>query len=336
MQIIFLGTPQFAVPSLEKLLEHPAFEVLAVVTQPDKRRGRGINTIPSPVKKIALEHQLPVWQPVRIKKDLETLEKLQTSKADVFVVVAYGQILSPQILAMPKLGCVNVHGSLLPQYRGAAPIQWSIYNGDQETGVTTMLIDEGMDTGPMLLKTYTPISLFDNAHDIAAKLAQQGADLLIETLLKLEQGKIDPIPQDLTLATYTRLIDKSDYVIDWSRPALAIHNQVRGFYPHCVTSFKSQPLKIIATLPITEAREIPLPPDLAKLESQWQELTSLSGTPGEVIKIIKNLGLAIQTGEGLLLVLEVQLAGKRVQSAWDFVNGTHLEVGEKFISNPVK
>ena len=333
MRIIFWGTPQFALPSLEKLLEHPAFEVLAVVTQPDKRRGRGSKTIPSPVKKIALEHQLPVWQPVRIKKDLETLEKLQKSQADIFVVVAYGQILSPQILAMPKLGCINVHGSILPQYRGAAPIQWSIYNGEGETGVTTMLMDEGMDTGPMFLKTYHPISLFDNAHDVAAKLAVQGADLLIETLLKLGQGEIEPIPQDNTLATYARLIDKSDYAIDWSRPAFAVHNQVRGFYPNCVTSFRGQALKISATLPIKEAKEIQLPSELAQLESHWPELTSLSGAPGEVVQIIKNLGLVVQTGKGLLLLLEVQLAGKRAQSGWDFVNGVRLEVGEKLMMN---
>ncbi len=331
MRIVFLGTPQFAVPSLEKLLGHPTFEVLAVVTQPDKRRGRGSKTIPSPVKKIALEHQLPVWQPVRIKKDPETLEKLQEAQADVFVVVAYGQILSPQILAMPRLGCINVHGSILPRYRGAAPIQWSIYNGDRETGVTTMLMDEGMDTGAMLLKMPHPLGLFDNAHSIAAKLAVLGAELLIETLLKLEQGEIKPIPQDDTLATYARLIDKSDYLIDWSKSAWAIHNQVRGFYPNCITSFRGQALKIMATLPIQEAQESQLPPELAKLASFWQELATLAGTSGEVVKIIKNLGLVVQTGKGLLLLLEVQLAGKRVQSAWDFVNGTHLKVGEKLI-----
>jgi len=152
MKVIFFGTPQFAVPSLENLLNHPDFEVVAVVTQPDKRRGRGNELIPSPVKNVALAHQLPVWQPQRVKKDPETRNLLRQAQADAFAVVAYGQILSQEILDMSKLGCINVHGSLLPKYRGAAPIQWCLYNGEMETGIATMLMDAGMDTGAMLLK----------------------------------------------------------------------------------------------------------------------------------------------------------------------------------------
>lgn len=178
MRIVFFGTPQFAVPSLESLLGHPEFEVVAVVTQPDKRRGRGNQLTPSPVKTVALAHQIPVWQPQRVKKEVETLVQLKQSGADAFVVVAYGQILSQEILDMPRLGCINVHGSLLPKYRGAAPIQWCLYHGEVETGITTMLIDAGMDTGAMLLKAYTPIHLLDNAQDLAQKLAKLGANLL--------------------------------------------------------------------------------------------------------------------------------------------------------------
>ncbi|NES83985.1 MAG: methionyl-tRNA formyltransferase, partial [Moorea sp. SIO2B7] len=159
MRVVFFGTPQFALPCLEGLLNHPEFEVVGVVTQPDKRRGRGNQLIPSPVKSIALAHKLPVWQPQRLKKHRETLTQLRQVKADAFVVVAYGQILSQEILDMPTAGCINVHGSILPKYRGAAPIQWCLYNGEAQTGITTMLMDAGMDTGAMLLKAYTPIRL---------------------------------------------------------------------------------------------------------------------------------------------------------------------------------
>ena len=326
MKIVFFGTPQFAVPTLTKLLEHPDTEVVAVVTQPDKRRGRGSKTQPSAVKQLALEHELPVWQPKRIKRDLETLDNLQATQADAFVVIAYGQILSPEILELPKLGCINVHGSLLPQYRGAAPIQWSIANGDRTTGITTMLMDVGMDTGDMLLKTETEIGLLDNARDLAVTLSNQGADLLLETLLKLEQA-ITPIPQDDDRATYARLIEKSDFAIDWSNKAIDIHNQVRGFFPNCFAMLGDKKLKISATVPITENTLNRLPEEYSSLKQQYAELTSISGKPGEIVRNIKNQGALVQTGSGLLLLNQVQLAGKRAQSGWDFVNGMRLEVG---------
>jgi methionyl-tRNA formyltransferase len=328
VRVIFFGTPQFAIPTFNSLLTHPNVEVVAAVTQPDKPRGRGNQVIPSPIKKLALAHQIPVWQPKRVKKDKDTLVKLQQVSADVFVVVAYGQILSPEILAMPKLGCVNVHGSILPQYRGAAPIQWSLVNGEKETGITTMLMDEGMDTGAMLLKAYTPVGLLDNARQIAEVLACQGAELAIETLIKLESGEVQPIPQDNALATYAPPIQKTDYLIDWSQSAIAIHNHVRGFYPNCIASFREQPLKIIATAPLGENYWTHLPEELQKLASQWTNLSSLSGVPGEVVSIVKNLGPIVQTKEGLLLLREVQLAGKPPRSGWDFVNGTRLATGE--------
>ncbi|MDJ0634166.1 MAG: methionyl-tRNA formyltransferase [Xenococcaceae cyanobacterium MO_188.B29] len=329
MQVIFFGTPQFAVATLESLLKHPNFEVLAVVTQPDKRRGRGSKMLPSAVKKVALEHNLTIWQPKRIKKDRETLNNLRQANADAFVVVAYGQILSPEILTMPKLGCINVHGSILPKYRGAAPIQWSLYNGDEQTGITTMLMDKGMDTGDMLLKTNTPIKLLDNAHQIAVTLANQGADLLIETLLKLEKQEIKPIPQIDSEATYAPLIQKSDYLVDWSRSAIDIHNQIRGFFPNCVAKWQGKVLKITETVPLLKEYLDRLSPELESIRQQWNAVASLTGTPGEIVSNWKNLGPIVQTGEGLLLLKQVQLAGKRSQSGWDFVNGMRVSVGEK-------
>ena len=326
MKIIFFGTPQFAVPTLQSLIEHPEFEVVAVVTQPDKRRGRGSKTIPSAVKKVALEHDITAWQPKRVKKSQETLAKLREAAADAFVVVAYGQILSQEILDMPRLGCVNVHGSILPQYRGAAPIQWSLYNGDRETGITTMLMDQGLDTGDMLLKAYTKVDLLENTFDIAIKLANQGAELLIETLLKLDSNSLTPTPQNDDESSYARLIDKADYIIDWSRDAIAIHNQVRAFYPSCVTSFRGQQLKVKATIPLVKEYLEQLP---APLQGKWSELEQLSGDSGAIITNIKNFGTVVQTGSGLLLLTEVQLAGKKSQSGWDFVNGMRLSVGEK-------
>lgn len=328
MKVVFFGTPEFAVPSLERLLQHPELELVGVVTQPDKRRGRGNQLIPSPVKVVAQAHQLPIWQPQRIKKDQETLTKLREVQADAFVVVAYGQILSQAILDMPRLGCVNGHGSILPKYRGAAPIQWCLYHGETETGMTTMLMDAGMDTGAMLLKAVTPIDLFDTAIDLGQRLATLSADLLIETLFQLEQGKIEPIPQDHAIATYAPLIKNEDYVLNWSKSAIALHNQIRGFYPNCLTRFRDQSLKVCKTIPLGLEYASQFPPEFDSLHQQCLDLPESSGQPGEVIKLIKRFGPVVQTGSGLLLLQEVQLAGKRVQSAWDFANGTRLAVGE--------
>ncbi|MCL1473105.1 methionyl-tRNA formyltransferase [Argonema antarcticum] len=328
MKVIFFGTPQFAVPSLENLLNHPDFEVVAVVTQPDKRRGRGNELIPSPVKNVALAHQLPVWQPQRVKKDPETLNLLRQAQADAFAVVAYGQILSQEILDMPKLGCINVHGSLLPKYRGAAPIQWCLYNGEMETGIATMLMDAGMDTGAMLLKAYVPILLMDNSEQLAQTLSVLGADLLVETLLKLESGSLTPIPQDSSQATYAPLIKKEDYWLSWSRSAFELHNQVRGFFPDCVATFRGAALKISSTAPIAPDFWSQLPSELRVLEEKWFELSSGAAQPGEVVAILKGIGPIVQTDAGLLLLRKVQVAGKRPQSGLDFANGMRLAVGE--------
>ena len=328
MKIVFFGTPDFAVPTLEKLLENKDFHVMSVVTQPDKRRERGNKLTPSPVKVFATDHHIPVWQPERVKKDVETLTQLKQIEADIFVVIAYGQILSKKILDMPKLGCINVHGSILPQYRGAAPIQWSIYNGEKETGITTMLMDKAMDTGDMLLKATIPIQLLDNAQVLAEKLAITGADLLIETLYKLERQEVTPIPQDHTAATYASLIQKPDYNLDWGQSAIQLHNQIRGFYPNCTATFRNQALKITATVPLEDAYIHELPEPLPEKIHKIPNLSTISGQPGEVVNITKGLGAIVQTGVGLLLLREVQLTGKRPQSGWDFVNGTRLTVGE--------
>jgi methionyl-tRNA formyltransferase len=329
MNIIFFGTPDFAVPSLERLLSHPGFNVLAVVTQPDKRRGRGSQLIPSPVKAIAQAHNLPLYQPKSVKKDEATLDYLKNAQADVFVVVAYGQILSQAMLDLPRLGCVNAHGSLLPKYRGAAPIQWSLYHGEAETGITTMLMDAGMDTGAMLLDARTPIALLDNFEDLAARLAQISADLLPETLLKLNQQAIQPLPQDESQATYAPLIKKDNYWLDWSRSAIALHNQIRGFFPSCSATFRDEAIKIVATAPLSEAFWTQLPSELSTIAQAWSNPSS-TAQPGEVVGIVKGEGAIVQTGDGVLLLRTVQLPGKRPQSGWDFANGTRLAVGEVF------
>ena len=326
MRIVFFGTPQFAVPSLAALLAQPDFTVVAVVTQPDKRRGRGNKLSPSPVKALALAHHLPVWSPKSVKKDAETLENLRAAQADVFVVVAYGQILSQQILDMPRYGCVNVHGSLLPKYRGAAPIQWSLYNGEAETGITTMLMDAGMDTGAMLLKSGLAIGWLDNAHDHAVKLADMGAKLLLETLPLLQQGKVQPVPQAPEQATYAPLIQKSDYELEWTRSAIALHNQIRGFYPHCTTIWRGASLKIMASMPLTPET---WPQAQLAVPELAIALTAPDRAPGEVIAIVKGVGPVIQTAMGRLWLREVQPAGKRPQTGWDFANGARLVVGEK-------
>ncbi|MEG4317726.1 MULTISPECIES: methionyl-tRNA formyltransferase [unclassified Microcoleus] len=330
MKIVFFGTPDFAVPTLSSLLSHPDFEVVGVVTQPDKRRGRGNKLMPSPVKDVALNHSLPVLQPRRIKKDAETLAKLREAEADVFVVVAYGQILSQEILDIPSLACVNVHGSILPKYRGAAPIQRCLFNGEKATGITTMLMDAGMDTGAMLLKAFAGITLLDNADSLGDRLAELGADLLVETLIKLRDGDVKPVVQHDDEATYAPMIKGEDFVLDWSKSAIALHNQVRGFFPDCTTTFRGNSLKVIATVPVGPEYWLQLPAELRVLEREWPVLEQLSGANGEVVKVVKGLGAIVQTGDGLLLLREVQLAGKKVQSGMDFANGTRLAAGEVF------
>jgi methionyl-tRNA formyltransferase len=330
IKLIFWGTPQFAVPSLAGLLADARFEVLGVVTQPDKRRGRGNQLMPSPVKQLALESGVQVWQPTRVKKDAQTLEELRSHQADAFVVVAYGQILSPEILAMPRLGCINAHGSLLPAYRGAAPMQWSIFNGDATTGVTTMQMDVGMDTGPMLLQQSISIGLLDDLVEVSARLAEVSADLLVETLTKLDRGSVKPEPQDEVSATYARLLDKADFVMDWGKSAIALHNQVRAFVPNVVAQFRDQPLKVFKTVPLGLQWKDALPSDLQTLAETLAQSEIEVSAPGSVVFLAKGHGPVVNTGEGLMLLQSVQPAGKRQQSGWDFANGLRVQVGDQF------
>jgi methionyl-tRNA formyltransferase len=325
MKLVFFGTPQFAVPSLEHLIQQPNLEIAAVVTQPDKRRGRGKTLSPSPIKEVAIAHNLPVFQPRRLKKDADTLARLQQLQADAFVVVAYGQLLSAEILDMPRLGCVNAHGSILPAYRGAAPIQWSLVNGETETGITTMLMDIGMDTGAMLHVGNTPIAWWENSGDVAERLAAIAANLLVKTLHDLEAGTVNAIAQDDAQATYAPLIQKADYHLDWNNPAIALHNKIRGFFPNSITTVRDKALKVLKTVPVPLPDT--LPPDLSGLPTHFPTLETAA--PGTVIAIVKNYGPVIATAEGALLLWQVQPSGKKPQSGWDFANGFRIEVGEQ-------
>ncbi|TVQ05835.1 MAG: methionyl-tRNA formyltransferase [Leptolyngbya sp. DLM2.Bin27] len=328
MRLVFFGTPQFAVPSLERLLAEPGFEVAAVVTQPDRRRGRGSRVEASPVKQMAVKANCPVFQPTRIKKDEATLTALGALQADAFVVVAYGQILSQRILDLPRLGCINGHGSLLPAYRGAAPIQWCIVNGAAVTGMTTMQMNLGMDTGDMLLKSRLPIGLMDTAEEVATALSQQCADLLVKTLQGLANGTLSPEPQDEALATYAPLIQKADFELDWEKSAIALHNQIRGFYPNCVTAFRGQPLKVIATAPLGDPHWPDLPPELGALQATVAPMATATARPGTLVGLLKGHGPLVQTGDGLLLLRQVKPSGKQAQAGADFVNGSRLQLGE--------
>ncbi len=323
MRILYFGTPDFAVPTLKALLASPETTVAAVVTQPDKRRGRGGRVSPSPVKAVALEAGIPVWQPSRLRKDKALWETLAGYRADAFVVVAYGQLLPPPVLALPPLGCINGHGSLLPYYRGAAPIQWSLYHGEPETGVTTMLMDAGMDTGPMLLKQSYPLAWDATAEGVAADLAKITAELILATLAGLKAGTLSPQPQPAG-ATYAPLLTKADFELDWGRSAWALHNQVRGFYPQGVTRFRGQELKVLGTVPLGAGG--PLPPPWAAY-GDWQPPGG-AVEPGTIAAVLKGIGPVVQTGQGYLLLRQVQPKGKRLQSGLDFANGQRLLVGE--------
>jgi methionyl-tRNA formyltransferase len=329
VKIVFFGTPEFAIPTLDRLLGRSDIEVVGVVTQPDKKRGRGDKLVPSPVKKVAIDRDIPIWQPARIKKDPETISALNALAADFFVVIAYGQILSPEILDLPKFACINVHGSLLPAYRGAAPIQRCLTDGVTETGITTMLMDAGMDTGAMLLTAKTEISPLDRADEVTDRLANIGADLLIETITNFTN--INPISQDNNAATHAPPIKKPEYLLDLNTTAISIHDRVRGFYPDCYLDWQSQPLKILATVPILPIYLAALPIDIQpKINNAIGDLPTTIPPAGTIVKIVKGIGPIIATGEGYLLIREAQPPNKRPQSGADIVNGLRLAIGDRF------
>jgi methionyl-tRNA formyltransferase len=296
-----MGTPEFAVPILKQLLaEH---EVLAVLTQPDRKAGRSRRVEPSPVKRVALDHGIAVLQPLTLRRS-EAIEPLRALAPEVIVVAAYGLILPRAVLDLPKHGCLNVHASLLPKHRGASPIAAAILAGDTETGVTVMLMDEGMDSGPILAQRSVAIAPDDTTQSLGEKLARLGASLLAEVLPRWLSGEIVPTPQDASRATQARLIRKEDGRIDWSQPAIEIERQVRAYlpWPSAHTSFRGEMLKVL------RARVAPG-----------------QGQPGKVMRLPE--GIAVATGDGVLVLDEVQLAGKKPLSSEAFVRGQRDFVG---------
>lgn len=313
MRLIFLGTPAFAVPTLEAIVR-AGHEVAAVLTQPDRPRGRGQNAAASPVKQAALGLGLTVYQPERVRRP-EAVEYLRGIDSDAMVVVGYGQIIPQVAIDLAPLGIINVHASLLPKYRGAGPIQWAIVRGETRTGVTTMRIDAGLDTGDMLLKAETEIGRDENAVELGRRLAVMGAGLLVETLEGLLGGKIVAEKQDDTQATLAPLLKKEDGAIDWTQPAQAIHNRVRGLqpWPGAQTSFRGVPLHVWKTKSPTRGSGAVGPrgyPDRPTLE-----------LPGQFVSLKPPV---VACGDGSLELLEVQLEGRKRISAADFANGQRL------------
>jgi len=308
MNLIFCGTPQFAVPTLEKLVAEE-FPIHLVITNPDEPRGRGHKVQPSPVKEAALKHGLALYQPARLKTD-EARNLISQYHPDAIVIVAYGQIVPQWMIDIPPYGCINLHASLLPKYRGAAPIAWALVRGEKETGVTTMKIDAGMDTGDMLLERSEPIRDDDTTETLGERLSVIGAELMIETLRQLERGEVTPRPQNSDLATLAPRLKKEDGRMDWTRPAEDLARRVRGFapWPGAYTAFRGKHLHI------------------------WRaEAVPAAGGSGPAPGTISTAGgrFAVACGEATLLVLdEVQLEARKRLSARDFVNGARVQSGE--------
>ena len=307
MRLVFLGTPGFAVPTLEACVQ-AGHEVAAVLTQPDRPRGRGQNAAASPVKQAAVRLGLPVYQPERVRRP-EAVEHLRGIRSDAMVVVGYGQIIPQVVIDLAPLGIINVHASLLPKYRGAGPIQWAIVRGETRTGVTTMRINAGLDTGDMLLKAQTEIGPEENAIELGQRLAVMGADLLVQTLAGLAAGSIVPRKQDDAQATLAPLLKKEDGAIDWTAAALAIHNRVRGLqpWPGARTSFRGAPLHLWKT-------------------RMHGNAASIASTAGRFVSLKP---LVVACGEGALELLEVQLEGRKRINAADFANGQRMAENDR-------
>jgi methionyl-tRNA formyltransferase len=306
MRLVFMGTPDFAAASLEALLKSDD-SVVGVVTQPDRPKGRGQILTPSPVKLLAQREQIPLLQPLKMK-DPEFLRALSEWKPDLIAVAAFGRILPPAILSLPRLGCINVHGSLLPKYRGAGPIQWAIINGETETGITTMLMDEGMDTGAMLLQESIPITSEDTAGTLSPRLAELGGTVLVETIARLKAGTLVPRPQDSSQATLAPLLKKEDGAIDWASPAIALANRVRGLapWPGAYTTVAGDDRWTIW-------RALALPGPATK--------------PPGVVSAITADAIHVATGEGILAVLELQPANSRRMTISQYMAGHPVPVG---------
>lgn len=312
MRIIFMGTPDFSVPTLERLIAS-RHEVIAVVTQPDKPKGRGKEVQMPPVKETALQHGIPVYQPVRAR-ETSFVGEIRSLAPDVVVVIAFGQILSRELLDVPKLGCVNIHASLLPKYRGAAPIQWAVINGDRETGITTMMMDVGMDTGDMLEKLVVPLGEKETGGSLFDRLSLLGGDLILSTLDKLEDGTLVRTPQDHDEATHVKKIEKSMGDIDWTMDAAAIERLIRGLnpWPSAYTHWNGKILKI------WEA-------DVASGDGSQGSRASA----GEVLEAAGD-SLKVQTGNGVLDIRSLQLEGKKRMDTGAFLRGYQVETGYRF------
>ncbi|MEI3191609.1 MAG: methionyl-tRNA formyltransferase [Lachnospiraceae bacterium] len=304
MKIIFMGTPDFAVGTLRSLAE-AGHEITLVVSQPDKPKGRGHAMVPTPVKAVAEELGIPVFQPVKIREAKDVLEK---TEADVCVVAAFGQIIPASILHMKKYGCINVHASLLPKYRGAAPIQWAVIDGEKESGVTIMQMDEGLDTGDMLAKAIVPLDEKETGGSLFDKLSEAGGRLCVETLAKLEKGEITPEKQGESPTAYASMLDKKMGNIDWNKSAVVIERLVRGLnpWPSAYTHLDGKTLKIWAC-------DV-LPQSASKGES------------GEILEVTKD-AIHVQTGDGILVLREIQLAGKARMDAGAFLRGYKVVPG---------
>lgn len=304
MRIVFMGTPDFAVPSLQALID-AGHDVCAVYTQPDKPQGRKQILTAPPVKTLALEHDIPVFQPNTLKNEDEQA-RLRELAPEVIIVVAYGKLLPKAVLDIPPHGCINVHGSLLPRWRGAAPIQWAVIAGDEMAGVTTMQMAEGLDTGDMLLTYETKVGEKETAGELFDRLAQSGAELLTQTLVKLDE--ITPRPQDDAQSCYAHMLDKQMAVIDWSKSAHEIDCLIRGLnpWPIALTTLSGERLKVFAA-----------------------EKANGNGEPGTVLEADPKKGLTVACGEGALKLIEIQLVGGKRMKATDFLRGHAIEAGTK-------
>lgn len=323
MKIVYMGTPDFAVGPLEAILA-AGHHVTLVVTQPDKQKGRGKSVSYTPVKECAIKHNIPVFQPVRIKEQ-EAVEVLRQQEADIFVVAAFGQILSEEILHMPKYGAVNIHASLLPKYRGAAPIQWVILEGETETGVTIMQMDKGLDTGDMLLKTIVPIEKEETGETLHDKLAMAGSRLIVEALTAIETGTVEPEKQKDEESCYARMLTKSLGQINWQEDAEKIERLIRGLnsWPSAYTKYGNKTLKLWKAQVISEQDELAL----KNIKEQGMEPESIK--PGTVCFVSKD-EIYVKAGKDFLNIVELQLEGKKRMTVKEFLLGRQIEVGTMF------
>lgn len=331
LRIIFMGTAELSCASLAALARAQTFQVVAVVTQPDKPKGRDLQLTPSPVKILAGKLKLPVLQPLKAR-DEKFISELCELKPDLIVVVAYGQILPQAILDLPPFGCVNVHTSLLPKYRGAAPIQWAIADGEPETGVTIMKMDAGLDTGPVLSTRRTPILATDDSQILHDRLAQLGAELLIETIPAYVAGRLSPQPQPAAGSTYAAKIKKEDGRIAWNQPARVIWNRLRAFtpWPGAFTLLQNAEHRLGSNeLPSKHAETVLGAPKPQLLKIWKAEMAEASGEPGKILTADKS-GIVVGCGEGALRILELQREGGKRLAADQFLSGFSLKPGLKF------